>query len=114
MKATRSFHAYLGCFLVPMILLYCVTGIFQLWDIAPLDFTVTLSTWHTQRALKQGLSFVGPMVKITATLFTVLLMMLSTTGVFVALKTKTHRRYALMALALGLATPITVILPFVQ
>lgn len=106
MKTLRSLHVYLGCFFVPLILLYSLSGLWQLLDLHDLPLLGNISTWHTQRALKQGLSFTGPLVKLLGALFALSLITMTALGVRMAIAMTKKRRLVIALLVMGTIIPI--------
>ncbi len=106
MKTLRKTHVYLGCLFVPMIFMYSLSGLWQLLEFHDLPYLSNITSWHTQRPLKQGTSFTGPAVASLGVLFSISLMTMTALGVRMAISIDKRKRMVIWLLVLGVVVPI--------
>ncbi len=116
MKPLREIHLYLGCIFAPMIMFFCLSGIWQTlgwqWprEGRGASALALLSTLHTGRGFKVGdpPTLSSPLMHVFVVVMAACLMATICLGVFMAFKFG-HRRPAMFCLALGVLAPAAVV-----
>lgn len=117
MLLLRRIHLYLGCFFAPMIILFAITGVLQIYDIPwkyPHTILPTLSSIHTGHAGSKdpkAWNLSSDYLEAFAALAAVSLIVNMVLGIVIAFRLK-HGRGAVIALVLGVVVPLILIVLF--
>jgi hypothetical protein len=110
MQRLRSLHLYLGCIFAPMLLFFAMSGIWQTLGIGKTGWLNTLSTLHTAKHLKAGVSLTSPAITVFVLAMAAGFMVTTVLGVVMAVKFGRNRRSAYWCLAFGVVFPLALVL----
>lgn len=116
MKILRQLHLYLGCVFAPLIVFFCVSGVWQTLNIRLPDgvfsqVTHLLTTIHTGHSLKFGepSTLSSPVLEVVVVLMALCLIATIVLGVMMAFKFG-RSRVAIGCLAAGIVVPLILVL----
>lgn len=118
MKTLRTLHLYLGCLFAPMIVFFCVSGLWQRfgieyrnsgWARSVQSALALLSTLHTGRGLKNGATLSSTGMTVIVVTMAVALIFTVGLGVVMAFRFG-HKRAAVLCLLGGVVLPLVLCL----
>jgi hypothetical protein len=116
-KKLRQIHLYLGSFFAPMLILFAVSGLWQVLDRGQYErspWLRYLSSIHMEHALKSSVhSPISIFLELFVVLMALSLILTITLGVIMAFKFG-HGKMTLACLASGIFMPLALILIFGQ
>lgn len=112
MKFIRSLHLYLGCIFAPLLMLYALSGAWQVYRLndaakdgsyTPPAWLKTVSAVHLHQALEKGTKAAAS--KVLAVVLGVALAAMTVSGVVMAYKFGRNKALVTLCLLLGIVLP---------
>jgi|ERR1035441_2215258 hypothetical protein len=117
MKKLRSLHLFLGCIFAPKMLFFVISGLWQTYWAAHLDYRyhgkvlTSLSNLHEGIIIpKEGVGLTTPVLRYFILAMSIGFIFTTVLGVVMALTQGGNRKMALCCLAFGVVFPVSVIL----